>query len=311
MQDIIKRYFWVLGALVAMTCAVFAAKGVGHVLEATLLGDPEHGPKVVAPTNAPLLVAKPVHGKDSALFATRDMFCSDCKPPEPITPKPGDTPGSPSIVLTSLPLQLLATNVGTHDEDSFASIVNTENQNQGSFGIGDKVPGASGAVTEIHYKYIDFTNAGHTERLGLMGAPPPVVAVATPEVAPPTEGSGDDLQAMIDGSIKKIDDTHYEIDRALVDKILGNPMAANKGARVVPAVKNGKPDGFKLYALRPTSIYSKIGLTNGDTIEAINSMELTTPDKALEIYMKLKEATSLQVDGTRRGKPLTLYYTIK
>ena len=27
MQDLIKRNFWVLGAVVAMTCAVFAAKG--------------------------------------------------------------------------------------------------------------------------------------------------------------------------------------------------------------------------------------------------------------------------------------------
>jgi general secretion pathway protein C len=47
-------------------------------------------------------------------------------------------------------------------------------------------------------------------------------------------------------------------------------MAVAKGARVVPAVKNGKPDGFKLYAIRPSSVYSKLGLTNGDTIQSIN-----------------------------------------
>jgi general secretion pathway protein C len=307
MQDFIKRNFWMLGAVVAMTCAAFAAKAVTHVAEAAFLGDSEHGTKVAAVVQTPQLVSKPVHTKDGAALASRNMFCSDCKPPEPVTPVPGDTPGSPSIVLTTLPLQLLATNVGTREEDSFASIVNTETQSQGSYGLGDRVPGASGVVKEIHYKYIDFENAGHTERLGLMGAPPPVIAVAEP--APAGDGS-DDMQALVDAGVKKLDDNTFEIDRALVDKILANPMAANKGARIVPAVKNGKPDGFKLYAIRPTSVYAKLGLTNGDTIEAINGMELTSADQALEVYTKLKDATQLQVDGLRRGKPITMKYTI-
>ena len=71
----------------------------------------------------------------------------------------------------------------------------------------------------------------------------------------------------------------------------------------MPAVKNGKPDGFKLYAIRPSSVYAKLGLTNGDTLQAINGFELTTADKALEVYTKLREATSLEVEVTRRGKP--------
>ena len=113
----------------------------------------------------------------------------------------------------------------------------------------------------------------------------------------------DELQASIDNGIKKIDDNNYEIDKSLVDKVLANPMAVAKGARVVPAVKNGKPDGFKLYAIRPSSVYAKLGLTNGDTLQSINGFELTSADKALEVYTKLREATSLEVEITRRGKP--------
>ena len=125
------------------------------------------------------------------------------------------------------------------------------------------------------------------------------------------EGSGDDLQASIDNGVKKIDDTTYEIDKSLVEKALANPMALAKGARVVPAVKNGKPDGFKLYAIRPSSVYAKLGLTNGDTLQSINGFELTSADKALEVYTKLREATQLQVEITRRGKPMTLNYSIR
>jgi len=234
------------------------------------------------------------------------MFCSDCTPAV-------DTVASsdPSqIALTSLPLVLLATNIGPVPEQSYATIINTESQKQGAFAVDDQVPGASGKVKSIHFKYIDFENNGRVERLVLSGATPPAVPVAA-VAPPPTPGDGDDMQASIDSGIKKIDDSTYEIDKSLVDKVLANPMAVAKGARIVPAVKNGKPDGFKLYAIRPSSVYAKLGLTNGDTLQAINGFEMTSADKALEVYTKLREATSLEVEVTRRGKPVTLKYTIR
>jgi general secretion pathway protein C len=135
--------------------------------------------------------------------------------------------------------------------------------------------------------------------------------VAAAEPAPVSNGGGDELQAAIDNGIKKIDDNNYEIDKSLVDKVLANPMGVAKGARVVPAVKNGQPDGFKLYAIRPSSVYAKLGLANGDTLQSINGFDLTSADKALEVYTKLREATSLEVQVTRRGKPVTLKYSIR
>ena len=111
--------------------------------------------------------------------------------------------------------------------------------------------------------------------------------------------------------IKKINDTTYEIPQAVVDGVLANPMAAANGARVVPAVKDGKPNGFKLYAIRPTSMYAALGLENGDTLNNVNGMDLTTADKALEVYMKIHDATTVKLTLTRRGKPMTITYKIK
>lgn len=308
MQDLIKRYFWVLGAVVVMVCSVFAAKATGHILEAKFLGDPDHAPKVNPVAHAEPAVAKPRRDKDGTQLEARNMFCSDCTPPVAATPS-----GDPSqVAVTTLPLILIATNVSPKDKDSYATVINTENQKQGAFGIGDTLPGASGAVKAIHFKFVDFENGGHVERLVLVGVAPPTTPVAVAEPAlPAPEENKDEMQASIDNGIKKIDDSNYEIDKALVDKVLANPMAVAKGARVVPAVKNGKPDGFKLYAIRPSSVYAKLGLTNGDTIQAINGFELTTADKALEVYTKLREATSLEMEVTRRGKPVTLKYTIR
>lgn len=305
MQDVIKRYFWVVGALAVMICAVFAAKATGHIIEAKFLGDPKISPKVTPAPQAPT-VAKATHDKNGQQLQDRNMFCSDCTPPvvDVTTTDPS------SIALTSLPLSLLATNIGATDKDSYATIINTESQKQGAFAIDDIIPGA-GKLKTIKFKYVDFENGGRIERLVLTGATPPAVTPVAKVEEPKNDDNKDDLQSSIDNGIKKIDDTTYEIDKSLVDKVLANPMAVAKGARVVPAVKNGKPDGFKLYAIRPSSVYSKLGLSNGDTIQSINGFELTTADKALEVYTKLREATSLELEVTRRGKPVTLKYTIR
>ena len=308
MQDLIKRYFWVLGGVVVVACAVFAAEATSHIVEAKYLGDPEHAPKItpIAPRPETPVVAR---SKDGGQLAGRNMFCSDCTPPVDV--KSSDPS---SIAITSLPLALLATHLGTRAEESYATIINTENQKQGAYAVSDQVPGAtsSGKIKSIHFKYIDFENNGHTERLVLLGATPPATPVATAETpALPSDENKDDMQASIDSGIKKIDDSNYEIDKSLVEKVLLNPMAVAKGARVVPSMKNGKPDGFKLYAIRPSSAFARLGLANGDTLQSINGFELTSADKALEVYTKLREATSLEVEVTRRGKPVTLKYSIK
>jgi general secretion pathway protein C len=136
-------------------------------------------------------------------------------------------------------------------------------------------------------------------------------AAPPPEAEPDPRASRDELLAAVDAGVRKVDDSTFEVDRALVEKVLSNPTAVARGARIVPSVKNGQPNGFKLYAIRPSSVYAKIGLMNGDTLHAVNGFELNSMDKALEVYTKVRESSSLSVSITRRGKPVTLNYTIK
>jgi general secretion pathway protein C len=301
MQDLIKRYFWVVGGLTVMACAVFAAKATAHIVEAKFLGDPAEAPKVNGAPAPKKSEPKLARSKDGAQLAARNMFCSECTPAVIVPTDPS------SIAITSLPIQLLATNIGATDKDSYATVVNTESFRQGSFSVGENLPGASGPIKSIKYKYVDFENSGRIERVLLGGAPP----VTTVAAAAPAKPAGDDMQSAIDGGIKKIDDTTFEISRELVAKVTENPMAFMKGARVVPAMKNGKPEGIKLYAIRPSSPYAKLGLTNGDTLTAVNGFELTSAEKGLEIYQKLRSSTSLEVEVIRRGKPVTIKYSIK
>lgn len=131
-------------------------------------------------------------------------------------------------------------------------------------------------------------------------------------IAPPAPPAAPAISdADLDAGVKAIDATHATITRALIERVLADPMTLGGGARLVPSIANGTPNGFKLYAIRPKSLFARVGLVNGDTVRRINNRELTSPDKALEVYASLRDATELVVDLTRAGKPMALTIAIR
>ncbi len=310
MEQYVKKYFWILIPLVVVVCAYLSAKAVNHVIAGKyLIGDAEaQRPPPVVPRAKPAAT----RSKVGEPIAQRNIFCSDCVIEEP-SDEVDDGPSDGSIQNTSLPIYLVATNLSRREGRSFATIRNTDTEQQGAYWVGQMIPDA-GKVEIIAGKYVDFRrDNGRLERIPLLGAAPAPSRrpTPTPRVSTAPSTNRDELSAELDEGINKVSEDKYQIDRNLVDKMLANPMSVARGARIVPSVKNGKPNGFKLYAIRPSSVYAKIGLMNGDTIHAINGFELTTPDKALEVYTKVKEASSLSVNITRRGKPVTIDYSIR
>ena len=113
------------------------------------------------------------------------------------------------------------------------------------------------------------------------------------------------------GGVTRLSDTQYNVDRAEVDRALGNLNQVATQARIVPSFKNGKANGFKMFSIKPESIFGKIGLKNGDVIQKINGFEINSPDKVLEVYQKLRDARSVSIDLQRRGQPMNMNYNIQ
>ncbi len=117
--------------------------------------------------------------------------------------------------------------------------------------------------------------------------------------------------AELDRGIKKTGEHNYEVQRATVDSLLGNMSLLSRSARIVPEIRDGKAAGFRLFSVRPDGPFAKIGLQNGDVISAINGLEMTSPDKALEVYTKLKSASHLSVGLERNGQKINKEYNIR
>jgi general secretion pathway protein C len=104
---------------------------------------------------------------------------------------------------------------------------------------------------------------------------------------------------------------HRELRRLFDDECPGNVNCVALQARIVPSFRDGRPDGFKLFSIRPDSIYPLMGFQNGDTIERINGHDLDSPDKALEVYSELRNASRIEVEFERAGRPMRHVYLLE
>jgi general secretion pathway protein C len=323
--DLLKRYYWSLNLIVIGVSAYFAARASLHVVEAKfLLGE---GPQKASAMrrSSPLPPPKMPHTKDSRAILERNMFCSDCPPiiARDRGPEGDDKQGQE--IKSTLPLALIATLVSTDPDWSFAVIKDTQGREVADetgkqvkvfpfamYSRGRKISNHDALVDRVEERRVYLQVADHLEYIDLQGVAGPEKAVASAKPSAAGAGaqpSSTDLQK----GVRKVSDTQYEIDRNLLEKVLGDTNAIARSARVVPSVspKDGKPNGFKLYAIRPDSVYSTIGLQNGDTVSAINGQEINSPEKAFELYAKLRTASGLQISVIRRGQPMTIDYSIR
>jgi hypothetical protein len=118
----------------------------------------------------------------------------------------------------------------------------------------------------------------------------------------------------LDDGILEIDESTYAIDRALATKLLASPKYLAQTARIVPAMKNGKPDGVKFYAIRPGMAIAKLGFANGDTLVRVNDQPITTPESGLAVWTKLgaeQKLGTVTIHVVRRGKPFSWSILVK
>jgi general secretion pathway protein C len=306
MEILLKKYFWVVNLVVIAVCASFAGRAAGHFVESAYLAGDDIKSPVRHTTQVP--TAK-LHDKDGATIVSRNVFCSGCLPPKPTTQT--DAAPSNEWTKTTLQLELVSTMVCPSDEDYSMGILrdmSTKEKDPEMYHKGSNIGATGASVFRVTSKRVYILNAGKPEYVELDGNAPVAVAAAAPAAAAPPA-----LNPELGDIDKGVNCTGNActVDRALVEKLLSNTTMLATAARFVPSIKDGKPNGFKLYAIRPQSIFGRIGLQNGDTIKAINGSEMTTPDAALGLYTKLRSASHLSVQVERRGETVTLDYSIR
>ena len=137
----------------------------------------------------------------------------------------------------------------------------------------------------------------------------PSATVAAP--APMPSGAATPVSDDIKKGIQRVGPNEFNVDRGVVDKILENQAELMRQARIVPEQENGKVVGIRLFGVRQDTLLGTLGMENGDRLEKINGFDMTSPEKALEAYARLRTADHLTISLNRKGSEQNLDYNIK
>ena len=113
------------------------------------------------------------------------------------------------------------------------------------------------------------------------------------------------------GGIRKSGENSYLVDRREVDHAVENLSTVVTQMRAVPYMRDGKSLGFRVFNIRSGSIFERMGLKNGDVVQAINGTELNDPSKALTMLEDVQTVDDIRLDLLRDNQPTTFSYTVR
>ncbi|MES2614857.1 MAG: type II secretion system protein GspC [Bdellovibrionota bacterium] len=97
------------------------------------------------------------------------------------------------------------------------------------------------------------------------------------------------------------------VTKQWVNDVLTNKLSsALEEARAVPYLVGGQIKGFTISQIVPDSVYSKLGLQNGDVVSSINGIELNDAARAIQTLNSLRSESNIALEVTRGGQSITL-----
>jgi general secretion pathway protein C len=285
--EAVKKYFWLVHLVFLTLAAYLSAGSVSSILHRRLDAVPTIDVsriQVKAESNARSLAFYQA-------INDRNLFDSTAVPSEDDGSGEGGEASSGDVTL-------IGTVAAIPMENSLAICQNKSTAAVEIYRVGRKI--GSATLVRVGRGYAVLERNGREERL----------------VLPELKGEGGGQIASIGNrgptpGITQQGDNSYRVDPEKVTEALGDMSKLMTEARIVPHMKDGKIDGFKVYNIKSDSLFKQIGLTNGDVIHSVNGMELSGPEQGLQIFEALKSERNINIDLTRRGARQTLNYTIR
>ena len=287
---VVRRSATVMHALLVVAAAYAGAlavnAGVAFFLES---GIPVTAPATLPDSNSSRAgPAGPAgaRGVDYAAIFERNLFGS-----EPIA---ADAEGR----LVSAQIELLLRGIAHMNGQGFAVFEDRADGRQDVFGVGERVfDGPRLVAVRPDRAVLLYRGRKHTIELS--------------EQEPRnSESAAADTQQASDG-IRKTGVNTYVVDRREVEHAIENLNSIVTQMRAVPFMKDGKSLGFRIFNIRPGSLFQRMGLKNGDVVQSVNGIELDSPSQAVALLDSVQSADEIRINLLRNKAPSTLSYAIR
>jgi general secretion pathway protein C len=194
------------------------------------------------------------------------------------------------LAQTSLNLVLLGTVAGD-PVNAMAVIEDPTKRRQDIYKVGDSLQGA--VIRRILREKVVVNTGDRDEVLIMERESRPQTGTAEPR----TEATRDS-------------DT-ITVNRADVQRSFQDINQLLTQVRIRPHFTAGKADGLAIARIKAGSIFSRLGLRNGDIIQGIDNEPIQNPDDILALYEKLESKSTISLQIKRRGKEKTITYNFR
>lgn len=250
---------------------------------------------------------------DRNIFNSEGTFPDESEEVDANDNSPSTFNAQAPCVDTKLKLKLVGTIVLR--KDSVASIMEQGYSQADVYRLGDVIIGNEGAqVYAIERNRVIINNSGTKECIEVKfdtsksssytsapvaGDLEPPLPSDTP-TPPPEESGGEENFRTV------------SLEASFVESQLGDGGGKLvNDARLVPQVVNGEVEGFKIFAIKPNSLFSRVGLKNGDIVLKVNDTSLKQADQGFALFQAFQEDREIMVNFKRGGQPNSLQIRIK
>jgi type II secretion system protein C len=290
---------------------IFLVVGISYFSTRTLLGFLKPVPTAAVPKAAPMLrnSSKSELRKNLLALKDNDLFGAKDEKPVIITPAKSKEPAvcDDSKTKSSLSLKLVNTVVLQDSVKSLASVQVRGKKKEQFLRVGDKVPGMIeiGRITpqKLFFKNLKSRQCEYIEakRKNKGKTLKQTRVIRDPKVA----------KKIINDTKKtgiKNSGNSFKIKKDVRKKMLENISEVLTQARAVQ-IKN--PDGslcFKMQEIVPGSIYTQLGIQEGDKVCGINGKKITNVGELMNTFGQIDKIDHFELDVNRSGIDQNLEY---
>lgn len=231
---------------------------------------------------------------DYAIITERSLFGGTSKGSIPAPPEQDALDDMP-VAVKSLGLKLVGTAVGNKREDSSAIIEDQSTRKQEAYREGDRI---KQTLIKRILRHNVIINTGRRDEVLTMEPEESTGKRAAPE-------------RRARARPKRTASSSIRLNRDDLEAQMADLTDLMQQVRIRPFMEGKRPAGFLVSNIKPGSLFSKMGLRNGDVIKGINGETITTPDQAIELYESLMEGGEIALEIKRGRRQQNLRYEIE
>jgi general secretion pathway protein C len=258
---------------------------------------------VISPVRAPERSGKPIaSGRSYRAIVDRNLFGASGIQEET---KVEDIELA-NLEPTTLQVRLLGTIAG--DEPSARAIIeDLKNREQSLYRVGDTIQEAT--VSRILRGKVILRVDNHDEILTMDEAD-----AASQQVAAPVSGrrAGRATRSSRAASSTEAGQSDsFTLDQQEIAESLSDISSILTQVKVEPYMEDGVAQGLRVSEISSDSIFQRIGLIDGDIVQAVNRKKISSPDDVVSLYQTMKTASRFSLQVTRDGQQKILNYNIR